>query len=198
MNAPIQSLYQTGQNLYAILINPVDGTVYNTVTPGWEAYNAGHWASYAVPLTEYAGSGYYRASYPIVVPTVLSTEAIYVRAGGSPVLGDAPATNLGQSQGVNVGAAANSWQGGQNFGAAVGSQQIGAVFGTPPSPTLITTNLTSNQLNAYAGRAIIMTSGTLIQQASFITAYDGVLFTLTINGFPSGSTPANGDTFIII
>lgn len=198
MNAPIQSLYQTGQNLYAILINPVDGTVYNTITPGWESYNAGHWASYAVPLTEYAGSGYYRASYPIAIPDVLSTEAIYVRSGGTPTLGDAPATNLGQSQGVNVGAAGNSWTAAHNFASATGSQQIGSVFGTPASPLLITTNLTSVQTDTYAGRAIIMTSGTLIQQASFITAYDGSTFTLTINGFPSGSTPVNGDTFIII
>lgn len=198
MNAPIQAVYQTLQNLYAVLVNPVDGTVYNAVTPGWEAYNSGHWSQYAVALTEYAGSGYYRAAYPIASPTVLSTDLIYVRAGGTPALGDPPATSIGQSQGVNVGAAGNSWQGGQNFAATVRSQQVGAVSGTPASPLLIPTNLTNGQLNAYAGRAIIMTSGTLIQQASFITAYDGGTFILTINGFPSGSTPANLDTFIII
>lgn len=198
MNAPIQALYQTGQNLYVILVNQVDGTVYNVVTPGWEVYNSGHWAQYAVALTEYAGSGYYRGVYPIASPTALSTEVIYARAGGSPTLGDTPVNNLAQSQGVNIAAAGNSWQAGQNMAAAVGSQQVGAVFGTPPSPTLITTGLTSTHTDAYAGRAIIMTSGALIQQAAFITAYNGSTFVLTINGFPSGGTPANGDTFVII
>lgn len=198
MNAPIQAVYQTLQNLYAVLVNPVDGTVYNTVTPGWEAYNSGHWAQYAVVLTEYAGSGYYRAAYPIAVPTVLSTDLIYVRAGGSPALGDPPATSIGQSQGVNVGAAGNSWQGGQNFGIATETQEVGLISGTPASPLLLPTNLTNNQLNAYAGAAIIMTSGVLVKQRSFVTAYDGTSFILTINGFPSGGTPANGDSFILI
>lgn len=198
MNAPIQALYQTAQHLYAILVSPVDGTVWNQNTQLWETYNSGHWSQYAVPLTEYSGSGYYRATYPIASPSVLSTDIIYAQAGGSPTLGDPPATSIYQSQGANVGAAGNSWQAAQNFASTTGSQQIGAVFGTPPSALLITTNLTSIQTNTYAGRAIIMTSGILIQQASFITAYNGSTFVLTINGFPSGSTPANGDTFVII
>lgn len=198
MNAPIEALYQTGQNLYAVLISPVDGTVWNQNTQLFEAYNSGHWSQYAVPLTEYSGSGYYRAAYPIASPTVLSTDVIYLRAGGSPTLGDSPATNLEQSQGVNIGAAANSWQAGQNMGIALGTQQVGAISGTPSSPTLLPTNLTNSHLDAYAGRAIVMTSGALIQQASFVTAYDQTLFILTITGFPSGATPANSDTFIII
>lgn len=198
MNAPLQGLYASGQHLYAILINPVDGTVYNTVTPGWEAYNGGHWAQYAVTMPEYAGSGYYRGVYPIAAPTVLSTDIIYAQSGGSPALGDSPASSIYQSQGANVGAVGNAWQSGQNMAFSFGSQQLGAIFGTPASPTVLVTNLTNPHLDAYAGRALIMTSGALIQQASPITAYDGGTFTLTITGFPSGATPANGDTFIIL
>lgn len=197
MNAPIQSIYQTDQNLYAILISPVDGTVWNEQNSAWEAYNSGHWSQYAVTLTEYTGSGYYRAAYPIASPSVLSTDLIYVRSGGSPALGDVPASNITQSQGVNVGAVGNFWQSGQNMAFALGSQQIGAISGTPSTPTNLPTNLTSTHLNAYAGRAIIMTNGLLIQQASFVTAYDGAA-NLTIQGFPSGATPASADAFIII
>lgn len=197
MNAPIQAIYQTGQNLYAVLVSPVDGTVYNTVSLTWEVYNPGHWPQYAVALTEYTGSGYYRAAYPIASPTVLSSEVIYLRAGGSPVLGDTPATAIGQSQGANVAAAGNSWVAGQNFAESVGSQQQGSISGSPISPTTWLTSLVNTQVGAYAGRAIIMTSGILIQQAAFILNYDGA-GVLTINGFPSGGTPANSDTFIIV
>lgn len=198
MNAPLQALYQTGSNLYAVLFNPVDGTVWNNITQLWVTYSAGAWANYAVTLTEYPSSGYYRAAYPIATPTVLSSDVVFVRAGGSPAVGDSPVTSIFQSQGANVAAAGNSWQAGQNMAAAVGSQQVGAIFGTPPSALILTTNLTNTHDDAYAGRAVIMTSGLLIQQAAFITAYDGTLFTLTINGFPSGATPANGNTFIIV
>lgn len=198
MNAPIQALYSTGQTLYAVLVSPVNGYVWNQTDQEWQAYSSGDWAQYAVPLAEYAGSGYYRAAYPIAAPDQLSTDLIFLRGGGSPALGDSPVAPVSQSQGVNVGAAGNSWQAGQNMALALGTQQIGAVFGTPVSPLLIVTTLTSTVTDTYAGRAIIMTSGALIQQASPITAYDGSTFMLTIVGFPSGLTPANNDTFIII
>lgn len=197
MNGPLQALYQTGQNLYAVLISPVDGTVWNENTQLWESYASGHWSQYAIVLTEYTGSGYYRAAYPIASPTVLSTDLFFARNGGSPALGDT-AVISNQSQGVNIGAAGNSWQAGQNMAYAVGSQQFGAISGTPASATLLPTNLTRTQTDSYAGRAIIMVSGTVAQEAAFITAYDGTTKILTINGFPSGLTPANTDTFIII
>src|ERR1035437_7064019 len=107
-NAPIESVYQVGQTLYAVAINPVDGTVWRFDTSVWESFSAGHWASYAIPLSEYSGSGYYRAAYPITTPTVLATEVIYVQAGGTPTLGDVPATALGHSQGANVAAIGQS------------------------------------------------------------------------------------------
>lgn len=198
MNGPLEAVYQTSQNLYAVLVSPVDGKVWNENTQLWENYNSGHWSQYAVVMTEYSGSGYYRASYPIASPAVLSTDLIFARNGGSPALGDTPVTQVYHSQGENVGAVGNSWTSAQNMTYALGSQQLGSILGTPSSPTVLPTNLTSTETDAYAGRAVIMTGGTLIQQASFITAYDGTLFTLTINGFPSGGTPANGDTFIII
>lgn len=198
MNAPIQSIYQTGQTLYAILISPVNGFVWNQMNQVFESYNSGHWSQYAIVMAEYSGSGYYRAAYPIAAPSVLTTDVIYVQGGGSPTLGDTPAANLYQSQGSNIGAVGNLWQSAQNMSFALGSQQIGSILGTPSTAVLLPTNLTNVHSDAYAGRVVIMTSGALIQQASPITAYDGVLFTLTIVGFPSGSTPSNGDTFIVI
>lgn len=197
MNAPIQAIYSSGQNLYAVLVNP-DGTVWNQNLSVWETYNSAHWPQYAVVLTEYTGSGFYRAAYPIAEPDALSTDIIYTRVGGTPALGDTPASNLYQSQGANVGAVGNYWQSAQNMAFALGTQQLGAIVGTPVDSKTLATDLTNTELDAYAGRVIIMTSGTLIQQASPITAYDGTTFTLTITGFPSGSTPANTDTFVIV
>lgn len=197
MNAPLQVVFQTAQTVYAVLINPVDGTVWNNVTPGWEAYNAGHWAQYAVVLTEYPSSGYYRAVYPIAAPTVLTTDLYFSQAGGSPTVGDPAITGIQQSQGVNVAAAGNSLQAGKNFAAVTGSEQIGAISGTPGSATLLPTNLISNAPGTYASSAIRMTSGLLAQQTAFITGYDGA-GSLTINGFPSGATPADGDSFVIL
>jgi hypothetical protein len=198
MNAPIEALYQVGATLYAVLVSQVNGQVWNQTGQAWENYNSGHWSDYAVPLTEYSGSGYYRAAYPISAPTFLSSETIFVQAGGSPTLGDPPATSIYQSQGANIAAVGNNWGSAQNMSFALGTQQLGAISGTPATPFALPTNLTSAETDTYAGRAIIMTSGMLAQQASFITAYNGSTFVLTIQGFPSGGTPANMDTFVII
>lgn len=197
-NAKIQALYATGNNLYAVLINPATSQFYNNMISVWEAYNPAHWGVYAVPMAEAAGSGYYSAFYPIPPNSqVLSTDIIYAQAGGSPMLGDVVASNIYSSQGVNIGAVGNSAQAGQNMGFALGTQRVGAINGTPPSATLLLTNLTSTEVGAYAGRAIIMTSGLLVEQASLITGYDGA-GNLTIVPLPSGGTPASSDTFIIV
>ena len=196
MNAPISALYQSGQNLYSVSISQVTGYFFNTVTPAYEVYASGHWSQYATALVEFTSSGIYQAAYPISSPSQLSTEVIFVRAGGSPALGDQPLLSY-QSQGVNVATALNSWTSGQNFGTAVSTQQIGAISGTPSSSTALPTNLVSTKVDAYAGRSIIMTSGLLIQQAAYILSYDGA-GNLVINGFPSAATPASSDTFIIV
>ena len=195
-NAPITALYTSGQNLYSVTISLSTGDFYNVLNSVFEVYNSGHWSQYATVLSEFASSGIYQGVYPIAAPSSLSTEVIFVRAGGSPTLGDQPLTYY-QSQGVNVAAAANSWTAGANFGAAVGTQQIGAVNSTPSSSTVLPTNLSSTAVDAYAGRSVIMISGLLIQQAAYILSYDGE-GGLTINGFPSGGTPASGDSFLIV
>lgn len=198
INAKIQALYATGNTLYAVLIDPETSKFYNNMMGAWEAYNPAHWGVYAVPMAEAAGSGYYSAFYPIPPNSqVLSTDIIYAQAGVSPTLGDVVASNIYASQGVNIGAVGNSAQAGQSMGFALGTQQVGAVNGTPGSPTLIPTNLANAQVGAYAGRAFIMASGVLAQQASLITGYDGA-GSLTIVPLPSGGTPASGDVFVIV
>lgn len=197
MNAPLQVVFQTAQTVYAVLINPADGTVWNNVTPGWEAYNSGHWAQYAVALAEYPSSGYYRAAYPIASPTVLTTDLYFSQGGGSPALGDPAITGVQQSQGVNVAAAGNSFPAGQNFAAVTGSEQVGAISVGPSTSTVLATDLSSTTPGTYAGSAIRMTSGALKQQTAFITGYDGA-GNVTINGFPGGGIPANGDAFVIL
>lgn len=197
MNAPIQALYASAQNLYAVLVSPVDGKVWNQTDQAWEVYNSGHWSQYAVVMAEYSGSGYYRAAYPIASPTILSTDLVFLRGGGSPALGDSPVAPVSQSQGANVGAVGNSWQAGQNMGFALGTQQFGLIDGTA-TLTVFPTDLENTIDGSYAGRAIIMLSGPVSQQASPITDYDGDTGELTIIGLPSGLIPDDGVSFIII
>lgn len=197
MNVPITATYTVGATLYAVITSPA-GTFWNTISQTFEAFNAGNWAQYAVPMAEYPGTSYYSAAYPTGIAGVLTSELLFAQAGGSPALSDAPAFTVIQSQGKNVGAVGNLWQSAQNMAFSLGTQQLGAIVGTPVSSLVLPTNLTSTELDAYAGRAVIMTSGALAQQGSRINAYDNVLFTLTIVGFPSGGTPANTDTFVII
>lgn len=197
MNVPITATYTVGATLYAVVVSPA-GTFWNTGSLTLETFSAGSWSQYAVPMTEYPGTSYYSAAYPAGITGVLTSELLFSQAGGSPSLSDAPAFTVIQSQGKNVGSVGNLWQSAQNMAFALGTQQLGAIVGTPTSGVLLPTNLTSTQLDAYAGRAVVMTSGVLFQQGSRINAYDPSLFTLTIVGFPSGHSPANSDTFIII
>lgn len=197
MNAPLQAIYQTGQSLYAILINPVDGTVWNEMNTAWEAYNSGHWSQYAISLTEYSGSGYYRAAYPITVPVVLSTDLIYVQSGGSPTLGDVPASNLGQSQGVNVAAIGQSVNGANNLSTTTNLMLAGSVIAGTLTPSSFPTNLTSSVNAAYQGRTCFFATGELINQVGNIIAYDGTSFTITVGG-PYTAAPSIGDIFIIV
>lgn len=197
MKPPIQALYQTGSSLYAVLFNPDDGTVWNQNSQAWEAYNSSHWSQYAVALTEYAGSGYYRVAYPIAAPTVLTSEVIYAQGGGSPTLGDSPVAGPGQSQGANLGAVANNSLVPPNLALTLSSMIVGTVVAGVLTPSSFPTNLSSTTNAAYQGRICLFTSGALVNQVGNIIAYDGTTFTLGIGG-PYTAAPSIGDTFIII
>lgn len=197
---PLELTFNTGSNIYAVIHGVVSGTrqVWNpTLASGagaWEAYNSAHWAQYAVPLTEQAGSGYYAATYPANISGVITSEAFYNNA--SPTLGDAPVASVSYSQGRNAVALAADVQAAANLEASTISMQKGIAAGTPTA-SVIATDLPSTQANTYAGRAVIFTSGAALRCAARIVGYavtDGVL-TLAA---PLPVAPAAGDSFVVV
>ena len=197
MNAPIEAVYQVGQTLYAVIINPADGTVWRFDTSVWEAFTSGHWADYAVPMAEFAGSGYYRAAYPITTPTVLATEVIYVQAGGTPTLGDVPATALGHSQGANVAAIGQSVPSANMLALTTGLMVSGAVIAGTLTPSSFPTNLASPTNAQYQGRGCWFVTGALAGQVGNIISYDGTTKTIYVGG-PFTAAPSTSDVFIVV
>jgi hypothetical protein len=202
MASMIETIYQTGSVLYAVVRRRSDGQVWNTTlnagAGGFEVYDSGHWAQYAIALTEQAGSGYYSAAYPVNIVNTLTSEVLYVRVGGSPASGDAPPFNIGMSQGQSVAAVGGNAVDAANMAAALSTQIIGAAVGSVPGPLSVTTNLTDTTDDVYLGRVIIWTSGAMIRQAARISAYDGTTKVLSVLAWPSNLTPSNGDTFVIV
>lgn len=202
MALTIETIYQTGSTLYAVIRRRSDGQVWNqTLNAGagaFEAYNVGHWSQYAIPLTEQANSGYYTGTYPAGIVNTLTSEVLYVQAGGGPVSGDAPPFNIGMSQGQSVAAVGGSAVDAANMTAALGTQILGAAVGSVPGPLSVTTTLPDTTDDVYLGRVIIWTSGAMIRQAARISAYNGGTKVLSVLAWPSNLTPSNGDTFVIV
>ena len=200
MTFPLQVLAQIGTNVYAIVRSVVGGVrkywnpTLNTGAGGWEVYNSAHWAQYAIALTEDAGSGYYAANYPANISGVLTTEAYYSTAT-TPTLGDAPIAPLSQSQGDNVASIGGDATVAATLQQALFSEQMSAAAGVPTA-SVIPTNLANAQVNAFAGRSIIFTSGAAFQCAGRIVGYNPVNGVLTLAA-PLAAVPAASDTFII-
>ena len=200
---PVETLYGSGATLYFVLRSFINNArvVWNASTGAWEAYNSAHWSQYAIPMTEDAGSGYYSGVYPAAAITAASgdelpptTEVVYVQAGAGPLLTDAPATGIGNSQGVNVWSINRSSTAAQNLQQSADCMVPGACAGTP-TITGALTNLTSTQVGAFIGRSIVFYSGGAVEQASIITGYDGAG---NLTWIALASAPVAGDLFIIV
>lgn len=76
--------------LYAV-VRTSSGLYLAGTTP--EAYNAGHWASYAVSLSEIGATGTYAAAFPAAASGVYRA-AVYLQAGASPAVGDLAVDSL--------------------------------------------------------------------------------------------------------
>jgi hypothetical protein len=202
MALTIETIYQTGATLYAVIRRRADGQVWNpTLNAGagaFEAYAVGHWAQYAIPLVEQPSSGYYAGAYPTGIVNTLTSEVLYVQVGGSPASTDAPPFNIGMSQGQSIAAVVGAALDAANMAAALGVEITGAAVGTVPGPLSVTTNLPDTTDNVYLGRVIIFTSGAMIRQAARISGYVGFTKVLSVLSWPSNLVPQNGDTFIII
>ena len=194
---PIETTYSSGSTLYAV-IHHTDGRVWNDIAELWEAFNNSKWVQYSIPLTEQGVSGYYRASYPAGAAGVLTTEVVYNQAGGSPSTVDAPATGVGQSQGVDVAAIKASVVAASNLERSLSSMIQGAVTSLGVSTAfIIYTDLNDTDPNVYQGRIMVFLDNALIRQVANITAFNPILKTITVAG-PYTEAPGVADTFIIV
>jgi hypothetical protein len=195
---PIETTFTTGATLYAV-IHHTDGTVWNDSLEVFEAYDDSKWAQYAIPLTEQGSSGYYRGTFPAGAKgDFLTTEVVYQQAGGSPTLGDAPATGVGQSQGFDVAAIAASVVAASNLNKSLLSMIQGAVTSAGvATASKFFTDLADDTDYVYVGRIVVWTSGVLIRQVGNITVYNGLEKSITVGG-PFTQAPGVADTFIIV
>ena len=83
-----------------------------------------------------------------------------------------------------------------NLAASASTIVRGIVTGTPTTTTMSASALTETTNNHYNGRTIIWNSGTLKDQATSITGYDGITRTFTFSACTEAAT-AN-DTFVIL
>lgn len=197
MSFRIETVAATGSHPYAVLHNDSTGQVWNTTlnagAGGWEAYNSAHWAQYAVPMVEQAGSGYFSAAYPAAITGVMTTEVLYDNA--TPTLGDAP-MGIGQSQGSNVAAVAGDQPAAVTFQQSLESMTTGAVVSGTLTPNAFTTNLVDPSLNAYIGLSIRFASGALKGQGVTILAFNPATGLITTTAAFTAA-PAASDTFVI-
>ena len=195
---PIETVFSSGSNLYAV-IHHADGRIWNEIAQEWQDYNDANWLSYGVALTEQGASGYYRSNFPAgAVGDFLTTEVVYNQAGVYPALGDAPATGIGQSQGVDVAAIAKSCISAQRLALSLGGMATGAVTSAFPATIYaFPTDLADAADNVYQGRIILFISGGLIRQVANIASYTAVLGVITVAG-PFTEAPGVADAFIIV
>jgi hypothetical protein len=84
----LSASYTTGSVLYAVILN-ASGQAYNTATPAFEAINGANWANYAINFAEQGTTGLFLASVPAGISAAgRYSVKVYLRAGGSPALGD--------------------------------------------------------------------------------------------------------------
>lgn len=197
---PLQVVFQSGQTVYATLRGLVNGTrqVWNTTlnagAGGWEAFNAAHWAQYAVALAEDGTSGYYAADYPAGIGAVLTTEVFYQQGGGSPATNDG-VLGSSQSQGQNVAAVAGDADVPDTLQQALAAEARGLAAGVPTA-SVIPTDLAATQANTFQGRAVVFTSGAAAGCAARIAAYAPTNGVLTLVA-PLPVAPSAGDKFVI-
>ena len=200
----IDGVLAQGQIAYAMLWDEVNGIVYNGV--GFVSYNQSDWATYAIPLTEKSGSGFYTATFPVIAAG-LYRWIIYVQLGGTPAAGDTPIDTepfvtwdgtkiFVPSADVNVAKIDSSTAAAQKLRRSADSMLTGAAAAGTLSTTQMTTTLTNAIANSLVGRIVIFTSGTLINQATNITAYNPTGGKLTFSAVTNA--PLAGDTFVIV
>lgn len=192
----VETIGPTGMSLYFVVFNQLGQvwrTTLNAGAGGWEAYDSGHWAQYAIAMTEKTGSGYYSGAFPENIEGYLTTEVIYNNA--TPTLGDAP-YGLGQSQGANVAAVGGVADVAATLERSLTSMVRGTVIAGTLTESAFTTSIINSEVNAFKGRAIYFASGTLAGQGGIISEFDPITGLVTIAGTFTVA-PAVDDVFVI-
>lgn len=210
----------SGQTLYLVLLNGTS-QFFNTVTPGFEAFNGANYANYDTVLTEQGTTGIYLASAPaLAVGTyrfLVKQQVGAAVAQSDPVIGgggfDWTGTALVQFPSNwnslvidatgNVAADVNKLTGDSTAASRAKSFFTGAVgVGTVNDAGATTTQFIgdsglSSVDNYYVGMALVFTSGALINQTRKVTSYAGATRTF---GFTTAftSAPANGSSFVVL
>lgn len=192
----IQTTFNVGATVYAVIRNLLNGQVWNGAA--FEAYNAAHWASYAVPLTEQAGSGFYSTVRPAGLAGFLTMESFFQQAGGSPAIGDAPPFTAGSTGGVNVAAVSgDAATAPTNLQAALSTEKQAAVAAGVITASSFPTTLTNPTLGAYQGLTVRFLTGAAAGMAGLIAQYNPTGGVLTLSG-GLAVAPSAADTFIIV
>jgi hypothetical protein len=210
----------SGQTLYYVLLNATS-QFFNTVTPGFEAFNGANYANYDNALTEQGTTGIYLGTPPSIV---LGTYRFLVKqqVGASPAQGD-PIIGGGSFEWtstalVNFPANWNSLviDASGNVAADVveisgdsaAADRLEALFEGAVIPGSVndagattTVFIAAAGLSAvddyYNGMALSFTNGTLAGQTRKVTDYAGATRTFTFaQAFTSA--PANGATFVLL
>lgn len=193
---PLETFTVTGQFPYVVIHHP-EGWVWNTTlldgAGDWEPFNGGHWAQYAIPLTEQTGSGYYSAPYPAAIGDVLTTDVVYY--GETPTLGDNPGGGT-NSQGTNIAAIAADAAVPQSLQRSLATMVRGAVIAGTLTTTAFTTDVVNAEVNAFQGRSVLFATGALAGQGGVISAFDPDTGLLTVTGAFTAA-PAVDDVFVI-
>jgi len=105
MSNEIRTSYTTGSFLYAQVRRASDLKRYYSATTSFEDYNAAHWTSYAITLTETGSTGEYAGSMPTAITALgVYDIIIFKRLGGSAATTDTKIT------GASIG-----WDGSQEI-----------------------------------------------------------------------------------
>jgi hypothetical protein len=196
VNPIIEAVNATALNIYVAQVDRLTGQWYNMVTPGWEIFNPANWANYAVPLTEAGLSGYYWAARPAGVAGHLVTDIPFIRAGGSPAIGDAPPFNLLHGEGENVAAInADPAAAPQNLAAALGTAIQGAVAAGTLTNSAFPTNITGLANNLIVGRTLTFLTGANANQSVQVLSYNGSTGVIGVS--PLIGAPSVADLFIV-
>ena len=197
---PLEIVYTTGAHVYAVLRGVVGGTrqvwnpTLNTGAGGWEVYNSSHWAQYAVSLTEQASSGYYAASYPTGIASVITSETYYNNV--SPTLGDVPLSGISYSQGRNACGVGADPVAAANMALTAGAEVSGTAL-TGSTNQSIVTNLTNAQAAAAVGGSIVFSAAAAGAPncTGRVIGSSGATLTLAA---PMPAVPTNGDAFAVV